>query len=767
MKKYSDNIKYQVVSAFKRIFCLALCLLFTVCVFAGCEKNASVLKYNYDGTLQSIGNCHIAKTDRFMLSWNDNAKAVILTDSQTGKMWSSIGYDSFLAGDGNENLESSLAITVSNTITCKQDIFLSSSISRTGGDIIAEKIKGGVRVTYYFDNVKIAVPVEYTLRKNGVKVSIDSTQIKEDGTNYEILSANVAPFMCSANNLAEDSYIFVPSGTGALMSVNNTAEGDRTWSGEVYGRDYACQIERNHNYKAQVNLPVFGVKEGNNALFGIIENGAESAVINAQAGNERLGYSSVYPTFKFRSEDIYYFASNATGHTTLNSISDEICTTKFEVGYYPLINEEANYNYMAKFYQNYLLSSGQLNKSESIYNPYSITIHGGTKIAKSTLGVPGEELVALTTLKDAKAIVENINKEIGVAPIVRLNDFGDNGLTPGTINGGKEFADVYGSKKDAKALAEYCKTAGINLFLDLDVVRYNFSGNGFSTSGDIAKNALGTDAEQKLQTPQMILDENNIYKILSRASLDKAVDKAINKVEKYGIEGISLSTLTMMAYSDQNDNKYNARNNMGADVQALIKKVKDSEHPVAASNANAYAAGLADVIFDLEVRNGDEIAFSELVPFYQMVFAGYKPMYVAAINMSDNFDEQLMLAASTGMGIDFSIIDKFEVNSTQLGHYSIYSCEYEGNKELISNILKDNGYIDYYNSVKGATIEKYTLLANNVSATSFSNGVTVYANHTAYDVESPIGTLKAYEYKVGKEVEENNVEQEQNPTEEN
>lgn len=765
MKKHSDNVKYQVASVFKRVFCLALCLLLTVGVFAGCEEKAVVSAYKYDESLKSIGSCHLAKTDRFLLSWNEKAKAVMLTDLVTNKIWSSICYDSYLEGLGNENLESSLAITVSNTTTCKQDVFSSASISRTGGDIIAEKIKGGVKVTYYFDNVKIAVPVEYTLRKNGVKVSVDSTQIKEDGTSYEIVSANVAPFMCSAKNLTEDSYVFVPSGTGALMNVNNTAEGERAWSGEIYGRDFACQIERNHNYKAQVRLPVFGIKEGNNALFGIVESGAESTVINAQAGNERLGYSSVYPTFKFRSEDIYYYASHATGHTTLISVSDELCPTKFEIGYYPLINEEANYNSMAKFYQNYLLSSGQLVKSESLYNPYSITIHGGTKIAESNLGVPGEELVALTTLKEAKSIVEKINKEIGIAPIVRLNDFGDNGLTPGTINGGKSFAGVYGSTKDAKALAEYCKSVGIKLFLDSDVVRYNSSGNGFSTSGDIAKNALGTDAEQMLQTPQMILDENNVYKILARASLDKAVDKAIDKVEKYGIEGVSLSTLTKMAYSDQNDNKYNARNNMGVDVKALIKKVKDSKHPVAASEANAYAAGVADVIFDLEVRNGDEIAFSELVPFYQMVYAGYKPMYVAALNMADNFDEQLMLAASTGMGIDFSIINEFEVNSIQLSHYSVYSCEYEGNKAVISKILKDKGYIDFYNSVKGATIEKYTLLDNNVSATSFSNGVTVYANHTAYDVESPIGTLKAYEYKVGKEVEENNVEQEQIPAE--
>lgn len=758
MKIYSDSVKKQALSVIKRCFCLALCLLLTVGLFAGCEKGEVVSAYQYDASKGSLSSCHLAKTDKYLLSWNDNAKAVLLTDNQSGKVWSTIGYEAYLAGESNDNLDSSLSITVSNTTTLKQDIYTSASISRTGGDIVAEKIKAGVKVTYYFDNIKIAIPVEYTLRKSGIQISVDSTQILEDGTDYELLSASVAPFFCAADNTVDDSYLFVPSGAGALMSVKNEVEGERTWSGEVYDRDYAALIESNYNIKAPVRLPVFGVKEGANALFAIVEEGSESVIISAQAGNERVGYSGVYPTLKFRSEDIYYFNSHATGHMNITYVAEEICDTKFVIGYYPLINEEANYNSMAKLYQSYLLNKGELEKSSEIANPYSLTFQGGTMISQSVLGVPSQKLVALTTFKDVKEILEDITKEIGTSPVVRLNNFGENGFTPATVGGGSGFAKAYGSNKDAKTLAEYCKDSSTNLFLDFDIVRYNSSGNGFSLSGDVAKNAMGTDAVQSFQTPQMLLDEVSGYNVLGRASLGKALDKAVKKAEKYGFEGIGLSTLTKMAYSDHNEKQYFARGNMGEDVAALIKKAKESKHPVAASNANAYAAGVADVIFDLDVTNGNEIAFSAMVPFYQMVYAGYKPMYISALNMADNYEEQLMLAASTGMGIDFSIIDEFIVNSNDLRLHGFYSCVYDDNKSLISEILKDKEYIDYFNSVKGAQIESYTLVSNDVSATAFSNGVTVYANHSAYEAQSPVGTLKGYEYKIATGGENANAE---------
>lgn len=745
MKRNSDTIIRQVI---KRCISLTLSLLLIVGLFAGCGKEkATISAYKFDSSATSLSSCHIAKTDKYLLSWDDKAKAVLFTELETGKVWSSISYDAYKTGTAPDSLCSSLTVTASNTVTSKQDIFTSTSIATGGGAIIAEKIKSGVRVTYYFDNIKISIPVEYTLRKDSLKVSIDSTKVREDGENYQIVSASIAPFLCSASNETEGAYLFVPSGTGALIYTKNRSEGEAMWSGEIYDRDYSCKIEREYNHKAKVRLPVFGVKDGNNGLFAIVEDGAESVKIEAQAGNERLGYSGVYGTVNFRSCDTYMSTTNAFGHSLVSRAASDVTNETFVFGFYPLSSENANYNWMAKFYQQYLINKGELSKSDKISNPYSFTFHGGTMTAQSVLGIPTEKLVALTTVSDVKEILEDITESIGISPVVRLADFGEKGFQPAVINGGKNLPDEYGSKKEMLSLSDYCKKSGINLFMDFDTVKFTNSGNGFSATNDAAIGAMGVEAVQSMQTPQMELSETETYTILGRDSLEKAIEKAVKKAEKYDISGISLSTLTKMAYSDYSNEKYYAKSDMAKDVINLIKLAKGKNRLVAASDANVYAAGVSDVIFDLEVTNGNERIFDMMVPFYQMVFAGYKPMYISAVNMADNINEQLMLAASTGMGVDFGIIDEFEVKSDDLDFYKFYSMVYEGNKEIVSEILKDKGYIEHYKAINGAKIDDYTVIGD-VSVTTFSNGVKVYANHSAYDAESPIGVLKGYEYKI-------------------
>ncbi len=744
MKRNSDTIIRQV----KRCISLAVSLLLIVGLFAGCGKGkASVSAYKFDSSAKSLSSCHIAKTDKYMLSWDNKAKAVLFTELETGKVWSSISYDAYKTGTAPDSLCSSLSITASNTVTSKQDVFTSTSIATGGGAIIAEKIKAGVRVTYYFDSIKISVPVEYTLRKDSLKVSIDATKIREEGESYQLVSASVAPFLCSASNSTEGAYMFVPSGSGALIYTKNRVEGEAIWSGEIYDRDYSCKIEREYNHKAKVRLPVFGVKDGENGLFAIVEEGAESVKIEASAGNDRLGYSNVYGTVNFRSSDNYMSITHAFGHSLVSRAASDVTNETFVFGFYPMSKENANYNSMAKFYQQYLLNKGELSKSTEISNPYSFTFHGGTMIAQSVLGIPTEKLVALTTVSDVKKILEDITENIGISPVVRLTDFGEKGFRPAEINGGKSLPSEYGSKKEMLSLADYCKKSDIDLFMDFDTVKFASSGNGFSASNDATYGAMGVEAEQSMQTPQMELSETETYTILGRDSLKEAVEKAVKKADKYNVSGISLSTLTKMAYSDYSDEKYYAKANMAKDVIDLVKLAKGKNRLVAASDANAYAAGVSDVIFDIEVTNGNERTFDVMIPFYQMVFAGYKPMYASAINMADNINEQLMLAASTGMGIDFGIIDEFEVKSDDLDFYKFYSMVYEGNKATVSEILKDNGYIEHYNAIKGAQIDDYTVIGD-VSITTFSNGVKVYANHSAYDSESPIGILKGYEYKI-------------------
>ena len=88
----------------------------------------------------------------------------------------------------------------------------------------------------------------------------------------------------------------------------------------------------------------------------IVEDAQGSAVINAEAGNNRSGYSSIYATMYVRGYDNFmyeYFGQNV--FRVAKRVNEDISRQVLSVSYYPLSSEEADYNGMAKKYQAYLL----------------------------------------------------------------------------------------------------------------------------------------------------------------------------------------------------------------------------------------------------------------------------------------------------------------------------------------------------------------------------------------------------------------------------
>src|SRR5690606_36969183 len=102
--------------------------------------------------------------------------------------------------------------------------------------VSSREIENGIELTYYFEEFDISIPIQYILRDDSLAISLDPTKIVEN-SSFQIMSVSVAPFLCSAANNAEDSYLFVPSGNGALMYTNQTVDKERSFSSEVYGFD--------------------------------------------------------------------------------------------------------------------------------------------------------------------------------------------------------------------------------------------------------------------------------------------------------------------------------------------------------------------------------------------------------------------------------------------------------------------------------------------------------------------------------------------------
>lgn len=706
----------------------------------GCGKEGDSADVDVTEKMESIPSQIVASNDDFSLTWEHEKCCVLLEQKSTGKIWSTIPYDFYSSGETHEDMNSPIFIQYVDNVSMVSITEKGFTDCLQKGRVSACQIDDGIEVTYYFDGSGISVPVQYTLRDEALAVTVDFANATEGAK--KLLSVSVAPFLCSTANKAEDSYLVVPSGSGALMYVDERAEGTRTWSGEIYGEDPSRLLPESLMENEAVRLPFFGVKDGEHALLAIVEEGDEAAFLTANAGNRENGHSNVYVSFYARGFDISE-SQTAWAMNDVYRVEDTISAECATVAFYPMAGDTADYTGMAKCYQKYLSEQGLL-KAKLEEKSYALYVTGGAQLKELVVGVPVKKTAALTTFKEVQQMLSEITKQTKEMPAVQLRGFGETGLDPGKVAGGFDFASVFGSDDNRHNLEAYCSEKQIPLFTDFDLVYFKSGGKGVNTLLDVAKSA--SSHKIKLYYKDKALwhydEDKEGYFLVGRGKLQSIVDTLENTVKKKDISGVSLSTLGQVAYSDYSNVLYSRRGNTITGVQDTLAQLREAGTPVATQSANAYAAIASDSVFEVTVSDGEYIDLDARIPLYQMVFKGYTPLYSTAVNTTEDYDKAVMLAVSSGTSLGFSIVGQYDVAFSLTPYTQLHASAYEGNKEAMIKVISECA--DYYEAIREQTITDYAFISDAVTKTSFSNGVVVYANHSNETVESPLGQLKAY-----------------------
>lgn len=707
---------------------------------AGCAKApAAGKKYNLKTPEASIDSCILAENSELRLSWNDELKFVVLENLRDGKIWSAVPYDYYSSGGTSANVNSSVNITVNNANTMMTETLRGYSEANEGGRVFSKKIDNGVRVVYCFDAYKISVTVDYTLESDHLKATVDPRRIVEGG-DFQLVSVSLAPFMCSVSNGQPDSYLFVPAGSGALMYPDERTDGTREYSGEVYGDEAARIMPENILDDEQIYMPVFGAKAGESAILGIISSGAPLASISAEAGNERTGYSTVYPTFSFRGYDAYPTKLWVFNRQDIKQASSVKASSAAVVNYYPLSGGDSDYIGMAERYRRYLTENKKLKAADSSEELYRLEIIGGSLVDTAAGGVPHKRLSVMTSFSEAAEIIKDAADATGLNPSVELRGFGKNGLNFGEIADGFKFGSKFGKSSE---LFEFCNSEKIPVYVNYDLMRFSKSGSGFSYLGDSARSASLHIAElYNINTPLRDYDKSSAYRFLSREKLKTAAEKLAAAAGKQDIKNISLDSLGYIAYSDFSDIKYAVKGNIDKDVSEIISSLQKSGYGVSVCGANDYAAAASDKIYSVPLDNGDYFAFDCSVPFYQAVFLGSKSIYSGAVNTAENYRKAVMQAVSTGVRPSYSVAFDCDILTSSSSNYRIYGTKWS---DICLDIYEDiKTYSDFYLNISGCGISDYQLLGSCITKTVFENGTEVYANHSAAAADSDVGEIEGY-----------------------
>lgn len=714
-------------------FLLSAAMVFSLCACGKDEESRKPSTPYEKLNLAAVDSGTVAENSGFSLSWDAERACVSLTDKASGDVWSTIPEDYYKTGDTSGRAGIMLGSPIMLEYVSEKNRSAVKSVNGyTGimknGKIGSIKTDNGIKVYYCFDKLEIIIPVEYSLGDTGLSITVVPDEIIEyDNLVYKI---SLAPFLCSAaNSDSKEQYIVVPSGSGAVMYTDIRSGGAREYSEPVYGSDPARFEGENPINTATVRMPVFGAKSGNSAILGIITSGAASAEIDAIAGDEKIGWSGVYPTFTLRGSNVSAVSFNGGNVTEVETISEELTGyEKLSVSYHTLSGENADYSGMAEVYREYIKQTSGSNE-ELDEAQLTVKLLGGLQLKKLMLGIPYQKTVSATTFSEALDIVKDIEDKTGVLPDVILSGFGESGLDIGKIAGGFGFSDAMGSKKDLKALQDYCKKQGINLYTDFDIVRFNDSSNGFSQTFDAAKSSNSFTAFQYHYSVSLRNEDESLkrYVMLSRAKLGEAAEKLFDFAKESGISGIGLSTLGNTAYSDYDDKKSFVRAGSESSTQKIIKAAQKQGLSVAVSDADSYAAALADKITDAPVGSSMYDILDVDIPLYQMVFKGVTDISASAVNTASDTRKSFLKAIEGGSGIAFTLSARYDSDFATTIHSAFATSLYSDNSALISELVSESS--EFYKAVNGAEITEHTVISDTLRSTEFSNGVTLWVNY--------------------------------------
>ena len=140
------------------------------------------------------------------------------------------------------------------------------------------------------------------------------------------------------------------------------------------------------------------------------------------------------------------------------------------------------------------------------------------------------------------------------------------------------------------------------------------------------------------------------------------------------------------------------------------------------------------------------MVYDEVIPFYQMVFKGYKPISGESVNFAADAQREILFAAESGTGLTYTLTDKYYDVLVNSYYNNLNLTVYDGLKDEMAASVKQLESL--FASVKGCTVNHHTILSNGLRLTEFSNGITVYTNYSdktlsADGVSVPAKSFKA------------------------
>lgn len=635
-----------------------------------------------------------------------------------------------------DNIVYALRDTVNDSVSKKlQEYF--DAIGYTYEEYLEDKANDTKGKTS--DKPVFNVSVIYRLDGNDLVVEVPFNEIeyKKDKPVYYL---SILPYL-GAGTQEEEGFLLVPEGGGALIEFNNGKISQNSYYANVYGWDMA-QDRDAVVHETETYYNVYGVAKEGSSYICIIEEGSPYAAIQADVSGKSHSYNYVNSVYTMVHREQYDVSETTTGDMFV--YEEQLPQDEKIVQRYCFIDSD-NYVDMANTYHDYMVNKydGYLTKNDDIEAPVAIEIVGAVDKIKQILGIPVSRPLELTTYKEAAEIVTELQASGMNNMSVKMTGWANGGVQQKMLEKVKTVSAL-GSKKNLKNMTAAAANMNIPVYFDGITNYAKDSGilDGFFVYSDAARFVSKEKAElYEYSVPNYgKRDDLDPYYLLKASIIKQMAENLKTAATSYG-GGVSFADIGDVLSSDYYRKDPYSRQKIMLQHAELLKGMEDADVNVMINQGNDYAIAYADMVTNMDLTGAEYTIIDKKVPFYQLALHGYVNYTGEPLNLTQNYEEELLRSAEYGAGLSFTLMKEsaFTLQNTLYTQY--FGAEYDSWKEKMLEIY--TRYNTELGHIFNQRMTNHEYVATGVTVTTYEDGTKVYVNYTYDDVTAKDGTLVA------------------------
>ncbi|QHW31110.1 hypothetical protein GZH47_09750 [Paenibacillus rhizovicinus] len=609
--------------------------------------------------------------------------------------------------------------------------------NRDNGVIIPPKVAFKATLQYSLDgdNLLVTMPLS------------KMTQTKE----FPIQKVSLLEFFGAADSKAQ-GYMLVPDGSGALIDLNNRKTSAAPFATPIYGSDMTFDERSEGPHSAQARMPVFGMKQGDMAMLGIVEQGDAMANVEADVGGRQHSYNQVHASFTAMAMDEIsltagWFSNSIPVFQSKMNQGDVVIRYAFMSG------ADATYSGMASRYRQYLIDqAGMKPLADNGHTPFFLELLGSVPKKASFLGIRYRKSEPLTTFDQAQEIVQKL-KAVNVDDIkLRYVGWFNGGMlqkAPTSIKPDK----AAGGKSGFNALAAYLKEQHVAFYPDVSLL-HAYGDKGLFGQNRNASLFLNQKTAERYPYVRATGRQNgnaSPYYIVTPAKLPGIVTRFANAYADYGVTGLSAGDLGDLINSDFRKSNMVDRQEAATVIRTQAQTLAKEFPDLLVEGGNAALVPYFKSVVGAPTSSSGYQITDRSVPFYEMALHGYVDYAGDPANMTLGGDlrkyELKLLETGANVYFQWSYSPPSKVKDTEFDHYyaTLYSDWLKEAAEMYREVTAVLG------DVRTLPITDHRQLAEGVFRTTYGNGKHVTVNYNDAPATVDGTTIPAQGYVTGGE----------------